>query len=154
RVPERFGAGGRAVELLERLDVDQRGMGGGARQDAQHETGGQQDGHQPVTAHRDGRRAEQPRSPGPPRRAVGAGGSWGSGGSGGVWLRGPAGGRTRRPGRHSGSFMAGDQVTFTSSWRAINSPLPPAWLSWRQVSYLSGQSARRLAVAFSHCSVA
>jgi hypothetical protein len=40
------------------------------------------------------------------------------------------------------------------SWRAIKSPLPPAWLSWRQVSYLSGKSARHHAAAFAHCSAA
>jgi hypothetical protein len=40
------------------------------------------------------------------------------------------------------------------SWRAIKSPLPPAWLWWRQVSYLSGKSARRHAAAFPHYSAA
>ena len=44
RVPERVGAGRRAVQVLERVDVDQRGLVGELGQHPQHQPGGQQHG--------------------------------------------------------------------------------------------------------------
>ena len=49
-VPERLGAGGRAVQVLERVDVDKRGVVGDLGQHAEHQPRGQQRGEQPVAA--------------------------------------------------------------------------------------------------------
>jgi hypothetical protein len=49
-VPERVGAGVDAVQVFEGVNVDQRGVVRDLGQDPQHQTGGQEHRHQPVTA--------------------------------------------------------------------------------------------------------
>src|SRR5262249_60109412 len=80
-------------------------------------------GRQPGTAHRAGRHPGQPRPPGPPRGAGGAGGPCFSGSFGGARLRGG----------HSCSFVAGDQVAFTSRLAVV----APGILSFRQIGTAS-----------------
>ena len=51
-----------AEQVLDRVDVEQRGTVGDLREDPQHQPGGQQHGQQPVTAQAPGRQAGRPRA--------------------------------------------------------------------------------------------